>query len=336
MKMKKLMLAVLALALICTVLVGCNKGGNTPGGNTPGDNTNNTTPAPDTTEPQGPATTYGNFTTEGTAIVVDDHYATNITESQAIFGSGSSYSDEKLTNIYQIVDYIANYKQYVEEYDVQEQLDKIYSETGFTLDMGFAANMLKHYLDSTGETYDFSADMPDLLTNAKIESAQSTNISAAMKAAENLVQNGQSNISIYQTATMNFQGLKHSDGPAYYALGTYHTLTDLTGVSRTGDAFSATVTFRIVDMYAWDITNKTPLFADMLKQLDDTYRTLLGEMVDMDTLENFSQADIAELQLAGYAMNYASNGTITYEITWTAGQSFDQATVLSINGEAVS
>ena len=76
----------------------------------------------------------------------------------------------------------------------QEQLDKIYSETGFTLDMGFASNMLKHYLDSTGETYDFSADMPDLLTNAKIGSAQSTNVSAAMKAAENLVQNGQSDI----------------------------------------------------------------------------------------------------------------------------------------------
>jgi hypothetical protein len=148
-----------------------------------------------------------------------------------------------------------------------------------------------------------------------------------MKAAENLVKDGQSGVSVNQTQPMNFTSLKSTDGTIYFALGTYHTMADLSNVQRTGDTFSATVTFRIVDYYDWAENETTPEFTGYLEKLDDSYRTLLGEMVDMPTLEGFCQADLAQLHYAGLAQNFLAHGTIVYNVTWTAGQNFDQATV---------
>ena len=108
-------------------------------------------------------------------------------------------------------------------------------------------------------------------------------------------------------------------------------MADLSDVQRNGDNFSATVTFRIVDFYDWSAHDKEPLFTSALSELDDTYRTLLSEMVDMPTLEGFCQADMAELHNAGYAQSYLASGTLVYTITWTAGQSFDEATVTAVN-----
>ena len=36
---------------------------------------------------------------------------------------------------------------------------------------------------------------------------------------------------------------------------------------------------------------------------------------------------MAQLHYAGYAQNYMAHGTVTYNVTWTVGQTFDQATV---------
>jgi hypothetical protein len=133
---------------------------------------------------------------------------------------------------------------------------------------------------------------------------------------------------------MKFTSLKPSDGPAYYALGNFFTIADLSDVQRNGDTLSATVNIRIVDFYDWSPHDQSPLFTDVLNKLDNTYRTLLGEMVDMPTLEGFCQADLSQLHTQGWAQNYLSFGTITYTITWTAGQTFDQATVLTVNSQS--
>lgn len=326
----KCIAATLLIAMISSLMIGCNQ-------------TEDPTPGPvDTDTPTGEQTTaqpqpdtnpneYGKFIRGEDAIAPEQLFAQDIEDSAATFGQGSDYSDEKLTNVYQITDYIANYKQYVEEYDLQDQLDKMYQETGFTLDMGFAAYMMKHYIDASGESYDFTDTMDELLLSTKIKGAQSTTINAAMIAAENLVKDGESGVTICQQTLMQFSSLKPSDGPAYYAFGNFNTTAHMTDVQRNGDTLSATVTFRILDFYDWSPHDKEPLFTDLLEDLNDTYRTLLNEMVDMPTLEGFCQADMAQLHNAGYAQSFISSGTVTYTVTWTAGQSFDQATVTAVN-----
>ena len=326
---KKFIVILLALGMICTVMVGCNQTPDTPvkpngPGSTPGTSASDTT---DSTNPEAPLTQYGNYSTEQPPIKLEENYAQLIQHSADTFYKGSSYSEEKLANIHKIADYIANYEKYVEEYDVQEELDKLYEQTGFTLDLGFGAAMIKHYLGMTGETYDYSDRMEEMLEHPKVGASQSSCISAAMKAAENLVADGQSGVTINQTKAMLFKGLKAEDGTVYYALGSYHTVADMTNVQRTGDTFSATVTFRILDYYDWAEDGIVPEFTDYLDKLDDEYRILLAEMVDLPTLEGFCQADLAQLHHAGLAQDFMAQGSIVYNVTWTAGQTFDQATV---------
>ena len=107
-------------------------------------------------------------------------------------------------------------------------------------------------------------------------------------------------------------------------------MADLSNVQRTGDTLSATVTFRIVDYYDWAENGKTPEFTSYLDKLSDNYRVLLSEMIDMPTLEGFCQADLAQLHYAGFAQNFLAHGTVVYNVTWTAGQTFDQATVTPV------
>ena len=202
----KWIIAVLLIALVGTLLIGCD---NTKNPNPGPGSTNNPTGEQTTDQPDDkPLDEYGNYSRVEDVKTLEQLFAAALEESSASFGQGSSYSDEKIANVYQITDYIANYKQYVEEYGVQDQLDKIYNETGFTLDMGFAAHMMQHYLDATGETYDFTDSMADLLLSTKIKGAQSTTISAAMVAAENLVKDGESGVSINQKAYIKFTSLK--------------------------------------------------------------------------------------------------------------------------------
>lgn len=326
----KWIIAALLIALISSLMIGCNQsaGSTTP---TPGGNSNQENTTTNDSQPEAPVTEYGNFTREGEMLSLEQLFAEDIAASAETYGKGSTYTDEKLTGVYQITDCMANYEQYVAEYGVEDQLEDLYNQTGFTLDMGFAAFMMKHYIDASGEAYDFSDSMNDLLLSTKIKGAQTTTISAAMTAAENLVKSGESGVSINQLDDMRFTSLKPSDGPAYYALGNFSAMADLSNVQRTGDTLSATITFRIVDFYDWSPHDKEPLFTDVLKNLDETYRVLIGEMVDMSTLEGFCQADIAQLHMAGYAQCYVSGGTVVYNVTWTAGQSFDQATVTAVN-----
>ena len=315
---KKLLAILLVIGMMCAAFVGC-KSPDTP--NTPGDSEQGTQDAP------GNATVYGIYSTDQPVKTLEEVFADEIKHTEDTYASGSSYSEEKINDIYKIADYIANYQKYVEEYDVQDQLDELYEQTGFTLDLGFGANMIKHYLGMSSETYDYSDRMEELLAHPKVSAAQSTCISAAMKAAENLVKDGQSGVSVNQSQPMSFTSLKSQDGTIYFALGTYHAMADLSNVKRTGDAFSATVTFRILDCYSWDENGKQPEFTSYLNKLDDKYRTLLAEMVDMPTLEGFCQADLAQLHYAGLAQNFLAHGTVQYNVTWVAGQSFDQATV---------
>ena len=321
---------ILAIGMVCALCIGCTKPNtdnpsSKPSGTPSGNTTQSQTTAEPETEP--PLTKYGNYTTEGAAKTLEEIFAKEIKETDNTFATGSSYSDEKLANIHKIADYLANYQKYVDEYDAQDKLDELYAETGFTLDLGFGAQMIKQYIDMTGETLDYSDRMLDLLEHPKVIAAQNTTVNAAMKAAENLVKSGQSGININQSTPMSFSSLRSSDGTIYFALGSYHTMADLTDVQRTGDTLTATLHFRIVDYYDWSINGTEPEFTTYLAKLDDSYRTLIGSMMDMETLEGFCQKDMAQLHLAGLAQNYLAHGTITYQITWTVGQTFDQATV---------
>lgn len=319
---KRILAIMLVLGMVCAIMIGCDKDPGTQG-STP-DTTESTTQTP---SEENNVTKYGNYSTDSTVKTLEEIFADKIKFTEDTYATGSSYSDDKISHVYKIADCIANYQKYVEEYAVQDQLEDLYEQTGFTLDLGFGADMIKHYIDMTGDTYDYTARMEEILTHPKVSAAQSTCISAAMKAAENLVKDGQSGVSVNQTQPMNFTSLKSTDGTIYFALGTYHTMADLSNVQRAGDTFSATVTFRIVDYYDWAENETTPEFTSYLEKLDDSYRTLLSEMVDMPTLEGFCQADLAQLHYAGLAQNFLAHGTIVYNVTWTAGQNFDQATV---------
>lgn len=324
----------LVIGIICAVCVGCDNpqsGTDNPGGtpgNTPGKDTSATTQGE---TPDAPVTKYGNYTTEGTARTLEDLFKDEVKHTEDTFATGTSYSDEKIANVYKIADYIANYEKYVEEYNAQEEFDKLYAETGFTMDFGFGAEMIKHYIGMSGETYDYTARMKEMLEFPKVAAAQSTSVNAAMKAAENLVKDGQSGVSINQLTPISFSSLKSTDGPIYFALGSYHTMADLSEVQRTGDTFSAKLTFRIVDFYDWAEDATEPEFTSYLEKLDDDYRLLVGEIIDMPTLETFCQADMAQLHYAGLAQNFLAHGTVVYNITWTVGQTFDQATVVPVN-----
>ena len=320
----KLIAILLALGMMCAVLAACDKTpdpGKTPGGNPSSDGT---TQAPEQTQKP---TSYGNHSTEIPVQTLEEIFAKDLENDKDTFAAGSSYSDEKLANVYKIADCIARYQDYVEEYGVQEQLDALYKETGFTLDVGFGAEMMQQYLSTTGETYDYTNRMQEMLSHPKVSAAQSTCISAAMTAAENLVLDGETVPAINQTKPMHFKSLKSQDGTVYYALGSYHTMADLSNVTRTGNTFTATVTFRIVDYYDWAENVTEPEFQEYLKKLDDTYLVLLEKLVDIPTLEGFCQADMAQLHNAGFAKNYLAQGVVVYNVTWTAGQTFDQATV---------
>ena len=326
----KLIAILLVLGMMCAIFMGCNTTTDpqknptqNPGGN-PGNSTTEATtqaPAPEK------LTQHGNHSTESPVLSLEEIFAKDLQNDENTFAAGSSYSDEKLANVFKIADCIARYQEFVEEYRVQEQLDQLYEETGFTLDVGFGADMMKHYLSTTGESYDYTDRMEELLSHPKVGASQTACISAAMKAAENLVANGETVPAINQTKPMNFKSLKSQDGTVYYALGTYHTMADLSNVQRTGDTMSAVVTFRIVDYYDWAENVTEPEFASYLNKLDDTYRALLAELIDIPTLEGFCQKDMAQLHNAGFAKNYLAQGVITYNVTWTVGQTFDQATV---------
>lgn len=325
----KILALVLALGMMSMVMIGCTTSDDpvTPGGNQGNDATESTTQSSSGTPG---ATQYGNFSTVAPVRTLEEIFAEQVKHTSNTFATGSTYSDEKIANIYKIADCLANYEKYVEEYGVQEQLEELYEQTGFTLDMGFGAAMVKHYIDMTGETYDYTSQMQEMLSHPKVNAAQTTCISAAMKAAENLVQDGQSGVSVNQNQPMSFSSLKSQDGTIYFALGSYHTMADLSNVQRTGDTLNATVTFRIVDYYDWAENVTDPEFTEYLAKLDDTYRALIGEMMDMTTLESFCQADMAQLHYAGFAQNFLAHGTVVYNITWTAGQSFAEATVTPV------
>ncbi len=321
----KVLAVLLVLGMLSMSLMACSTDSNTtdPGTNPGGTSTEASTEA----NSGNVATQYGNYYTDKPARTLEEIFADKIQHTNNTFATGSSYSDDKIGKVYKIADCIANYEAYVIEYGVQDQLNDLYEQTGFTLDLGFGAEMVKHYIDMTGDTYDYSTRMEELLDHPKVSAAQVTCVNAAMKAAENLVKDGQSGISVNQNQPMSFTSLKSTDGTVYFALGSYHTMADLSNVQRTGDTLSATLTFRIVDYYDWAEDNQTPEFTSYLEKLDSTYYTLLGEMVDMPTLEGFCQADLAQLHYAGFAQNFLAHGTIVYNITWTAGQTFAQATV---------
>lgn len=318
--------ALLALGMICAVCVGCNQ--QTDPKNPESSSSSETEQQ---TQAEAPVTKYGNFTTEGSALTLEEIFKDEIKHTTDTFATGSSYSDEKISNVYKIADYVANYEKYIDEYDAREEFDKLYAQTGFTMDFGFGSEMIAHFIGMSGETYDYTNRMPELLDFPKVAAAQATSVNAAMKAAENLVKDGQSGVSVNQLTPISFSSLKSTDGPIYFALGSYHTMADLSNVQRTGDTLSATLTFRIVDYYDWAEDATEPEFTSYLEKLDDDYRLLVGEIIDMPTLESFCQADMAQLHYAGFAQNFLAHGTVVYQITWTAGQTFDQATVVPAN-----
>ena len=316
----------LALGMLCAACVGCNQ--QTDPQNPENTSSNETEQQ---TQEEAPVTKYGNFTTEGSALTLEEIFKDEIKHTTDTFATGSSYSDEKISNVYKIADYVANYEQYIDEYDAREEFDKLYAQTGFTMDFGFGSEMIAHFIGMSGETFDYTSRMPELLDFPKVAAAQTTSVNAAMKAAENLVKDGQSGVSVNQLTPISFSSLKSTDGPIYFALGSYHTMADLSNVQRTGDTLSATLTFRIVDYYDWAEDATEPEFTSYLEKLDDDYRLLVGEIIDMPTLETFCQADMAQLHYAGFAQNFLAHGTVVYQITWTAGQTFDQATVVPAN-----
>ena len=95
--MNKWIIAALLIALVGSLMIGCDNTKNPgPGGN------NDPTGEQTTTAPQlddKPLEEYGNFSRVEDVKTLEQLFATAIEENEASFGQGSTYSDEKLTNI---------------------------------------------------------------------------------------------------------------------------------------------------------------------------------------------------------------------------------------------
>ncbi len=165
-----------------------------------------------------------------------------------------------------------------------------------------AKDFLSHYLDNKGTQYtiNMSSFLNDADSNYYALNVRNNDINRALRAAEQLAIEGMS-LNMNQCMEQVNHGLT---GDWKYSVGSYFsrvnmsnlTVNDVNGVKT----YSATVKYTVIDFYNWDEADGNKVFGVI------------------------SPWQLAQLHRAGKAKEFLSVGEITYQITWTEGQTVDQ------------
>lgn len=173
---------------------------------------------------------------------------------------------------------------------------------GSVLGYDNAKNFMSHYLSNKGTQYtiDMNSFLNDAESNYFALNVRNKDINRALRAAEQLAIEGMS-LNMNQCMEQVNHGLT---GDWKYSVGSYFsrvnmsnlTVNEVDGVKT----YSATVKYTVTDFYNWDEGDGNKVF-DLI-----------------------SPYQLAQLHRAGMAREFLSVGTISYEITWTEGQTVDQ------------
>lgn len=159
-----------------------------------------------------------------------------------------------------------------------------------------AAKFLSHFLDNTGTQYNL--DVATFLTYDVAKNNRNTDINNMLRAAEALAREGET-----LTVNQKIENIYHNLADDWkYSLGSYFTDVDMLNLTVTVAAdgtktYSGTIKYMVIDFYNWD-QNDTDAFAK------------IGP----------SPADLYQLHKAGLAREFLTYGEITYNVTWTEGQ----------------
>lgn len=195
--------------------------------------------------------------------------------------------------------------------NTSEQLKATVSETGLitngltSLIYPSASSYMKHYLSASGEDYIIKMTSSGFFKSSDTKSHRITRITQAMRAAEALAIEGGS-VNVYQK-TEQVNHFSSSTDDWRLSVGSYFTCINMLYVTVTvaedgTKTYSATVEYNVTDFYNWETNDYNRQLKDMLP----------------------SPHDLHELHKAGMAKEFVSKGTVTYNITWTEGQSADQ------------
>ena len=211
--------------------------------------------------------------------------------SNADYNSGSSLSSSELTGFLGV-----------------KTKAQLIAAGGSMINMPAASALMSHYLKNTGETYNI--DVKSFLTDdSGALKSRNTAINNALRAAEQLAQNGRA-VTINQLAEGHPMQGSLATQNWQYAIGSYFddvdvinlTVTEVDGVKT----YTADIKYIVTDFYNWD-TNDYNKFKNIV-----------------------SPHDLHELHKAGLAKEFMSYGEITYSsITWTEGQTVDQISGLN-------
>ena len=176
---------------------------------------------------------------------------------------------------------------------------------GAMLEYTNAAKFLSHYLGNSGLQYNL--DLVEFFKDGNALKVRNKDINRALRAGEKLAIEGAS-VNVNQT----MEQVNHDlSGDWYYSLGSYFsrinmsnlTVTEVDGVKT----YSATLKYTVTDYYNWNEGS--------------TNGFLNGS--------GPSQYQLYQLHRAGKAQEFLTVGEISYEITWTEGQTVDQISGLN-------
>lgn len=197
----------------------------------------------------------------------------------------------------------------------QSQLDATKSDTklitnGLTsLIYPNGSSYMKHYLKATGEDYIISMTSSGFFKSSETKGHRTTRITQAMRAAEALAVEG-GKVNVYQK-TEQVNHFSSSTDDWRLSVGSYFTCINMLDVTVTVGAdgkktYSAKVEYNVTDFYNWETNDYNRQLKDLLP----------------------SPHDLHELHKAGLAKEFVSRGTVTYNITWTEGQTADQISTI--------
>lgn len=166
-----------------------------------------------------------------------------------------------------------------------------------------AKNFLSHYLSNKGTQY--TIDLNSFFEDSNALNVRNKDINRALRAAEALaIENIAINVN-QCTEQVNDE----LSGDWKYSLGSYFSRINMSNVTVTEQdgekTYSATLKYTVTDFYNWD------------------------EGVNEKVFGLISPWQLAQLHRAGKAREFLSVGEISYEITWTEGQTVDQITGLN-------
>ena len=171
------------------------------------------------------------------------------------------------------------------------------------------SSYMKHYLTASGADYTIKMTSSGFFKSNDTKSHRVTRITQAMRAAEALAIEG-GKVNVYQN-TEQVNHFSNSTDDWRLSVGSYFTCINMYDVTVTVGAdgtktYSAKVEYNVTDFYNWETGDHYRQFKDLLP----------------------SPHDLHELHKAGKAQEFVSKGTVTYDITWTEGQTADQISTI--------